>query len=360
MADRTALIQRKQEVIGALAQTRRRLAAARQSVAPRHTLSQLEAEVAHLQQQERQLRLEIDRTAPAPLSFQLRPKQDSMQTHFDVFITAGYDRNKVDPLSAITGQPQKAMVTVANAPMLWHVVRALDESGVIGEIVIVGLDEEHHLDFGRPIHYIADQGSMWKNQRAGIETLMALNSQNRYVLATGADTPLLTGDMVRWFIEACRPIQKQIYWGIVPREVMEATFPLSKRSYLRLREGQFCSGDLFLSDLEAGARFHQNVEPFFTTRKSVVQQLRLLGLRPLFDFVFRRLSLAGMKSLGKQKFKITVQEIVLPFAEAGMDVDKPHQLVQVQEYLVQHPDHPANTRRTIAVPPTQSSAEETS
>lgn len=340
MTDRAKLIQRKQDVIQRLSMARRRLDGNEVGAAQRATL---EAEIRELQAQERELRLAIDR-APISMTPVLRTKSTAPQTCFDVLMTAGYDRNKVDPLSEFTGQPQKALVEIAGAPMIWQTVRALDESGLIGEIVIVGLDQEHHLDFGRPVHFIDDQGSMTANQRAGAEYLARLNDQNRYVLATGADTPLLTAEMTRWFIDACRPHQQDIYWGVVSQTVMEATFPLSKRSYLPLREGKFCSGDLFLVDLEAGLRAHKRMERFFNSRKNVLQQLRMLGFGTILAFLLRRLTLTGLLKVVERELGATGAAVQMPFAEPGMDIDKPHQLTQVRAYLADHPDHPANRR----------------
>jgi CTP:molybdopterin cytidylyltransferase MocA len=345
MPTRTELIERKNEVIRDLAAARRRLAATHHGddVRRQHQRTLLEAEIGQLQAQERELRLAIDRT-PITMSTSLQPKSSSGQSRFDAVITAGYDRNKVDPLVEITGQPQKVLIEIAGAPMIWHVVRALEESERIGEIVIVGLDPKDAPDFGRPIHYVADQGGMTANQRAGAEKAAAINSQNRYVLAMAADAPLLTGEMLRWFIDACRPLEYDIYWGIVERTVMEATFPLSKRSYLRLREGRFCSGDLFLVDLEAGLRTHRRMERFFASRKNILQQVRMLGFNVIFNYLIGRLSLKMMLGVVERELGATGEPIHLPFAEVGMDVDKPRHLDHIKRYLAQHPEHPAHTR----------------
>ncbi|MEZ4636878.1 MAG: NTP transferase domain-containing protein [Caldilineaceae bacterium] len=341
MTDRTALIQRKQDVIRQLSMTQRRLESSATDASQRAALT---AEIRDLQAQERELRLAIDR-APIPMSKTFRPRSSTPQTQFDVLMTAGYDRNKPDPLAEVTGQPQKVLVEIAGAPMIWHVVRALHESGIIGEIVIVGLDEEHHLDFGRPVHYLDDQGSMTANQRTGAEFLAELNDQDRYVLAMGADAPLITAEMVRWFVEACRPMHRDIYWGVVSQTVMEKTFPQSRRSYLRLREGKFCSGDLFLVDLQVGLRAHKRMEPYFDSRKNILRQLRMLGFGTILAFLLGRLSLAGLLKVVEREVDASGAAIQLPFAEPGMDIDKPHQLAQVQAYLADHPDHPANVRR---------------
>jgi hypothetical protein len=345
MSQRNHLIERKQEVIRELASVRRRLEAARQSGSPRQQASipQLESELSQLQAEEQRLRLAIDRSQPSS-TIQLRPRPPAMQTQFDAFISAGYDRDKVDPLAVLTGQPQKALVKVANAPMIWHVVRALHESGLIGEIVVVGMEPAEAPDFGRPVHFVADQGSMWANLGSAVHKLAEINDQNRYILISNADTPLLTAEMVRRFVDACQPLERDVYWGIVERQTMESTFPGSRRSYLRVREGDFCSGDLFLADLEVAVRVHRSTEAFFNERKNTFQQLRLLGFTTIIKFLFRRLTLQDLLGVIRHRFDLVGEPVPLPFAEAGMDVDKPHQLAQVEEYLRTHPEHPAHAR----------------
>ncbi len=267
------------------------------------------------------------------------------QTTFDVFITAGYNPAKADALTQAEGVHHKALIPIAGKPMVWHVVRALVESGYIGEIVIVGLGPEYGVDFGdASVHYVPNQPSLWASQNAGLRKLQELNPEDRIVLAASADTPLLTGEMVRAFIDACRPFDRSIYWGIVRQDVMEATFPLSKRSYLPLREGKFCSGDLYLGWLSAGLKIQDRARYFIDNRKHVVKQVWGLGLGPLLRLLFHRLSIDEILDIAVRTLGVTGGPVILPFAEVGMDVDKPHQLEQVRAYLQAHPEHPANTR----------------
>jgi hypothetical protein len=72
-------------------------------------------------------------------------------------------------------------------------------------------------------------------------------------------------------------------------------------------------------------------------RKSVFQQLRLLGLGVVLKFLLRRLRMDDLLQLLQRLLELRGQTVILPFAEAGMDVDKPQQLEQVLAYLRQHP-----------------------
>jgi hypothetical protein len=270
-----------------------------------------------------------------------------VQERFDAFITAGYDPDALDAVSAAAGVAHKSLVPLAGMPMAWHVVQALAESGRIGEIVVVGLDPGE-IDFGVAVHHVPNQPSLWASQNAGLQKLHELNQDDRYVLALSADTALLTGEIIDRFIEACEPCTLDAYWGIVPKEVMLAAFPQSRRTYLPLREGSFCSSDIYLGRLSAGFHIQERVRYFIDNRKNVLAQVWKLGLPTVVKFLFRRLSMSDIVDIAYRIADIHGRPVVLPLAEAGMDVDKPKQLAQVRDYLERHADHPANTRRRSA------------
>ncbi len=266
-----------------------------------------------------------------------------MQEQFDAFITAGYDPDKVDRVSAAAGVAHKSLVPLVGMPMAWHVVQALAESDRIGEIVVVGIEPEE-IDFGVPVHHVPNQPSLWASQNAGLRKLRDLNGEDRYVLALSADIALLTGTIVDSFIEACKPLEQEVYWGIVGKDVMLNAFPDSKRTYLPLREGSFCSSDLYLGRLSAGFQIQERIRYFIENRKNVLAQVWKLGLPAMVKFLLRRLAIADLVDVAYRIAGIHGSPVVLQLAEAGMDVDKPEQLVQVRDYLARHPDHPANGR----------------
>lgn len=258
-----------------------------------------------------------------------------MQERFDAVIVAGYDRNKPDALTEQSGEPHKVLIKIAGRPMIWYVVNALAQSQVVERIVIVGLGPEAGVEFGHPVHYLADQGGMFDNVTYGFTWLAQSQAQDRYALLLTGDIPLLTSAMVDQFAAACQPLEQDVYWGIVEKSIMEATFPLSKRSYLRLVEGQFCNGNLFLGKISVPLKRQELIRQMLEQRKSVVRQLRLLGLGVIIKFLFHRLHLRDLLEIVQRTLQLSGAPLSLPFAEAGMDVDKPHQLAQVLAYVEQ-------------------------
>jgi molybdopterin-guanine dinucleotide biosynthesis protein A len=260
-----------------------------------------------------------------------------MQTQFDVVILAGQDPRRPDPLASMHGVAHKVLIPIDGRPMIWHVVDALAGSERIGRVVVVGLGAEAGVAFSRPVDFLPDQGSLLSNVVHGFSCLAAHGSPQRYALLTTGDIPLIRAEIIDWFIEACQPLDKDVYWGIVERRTMEALFPKSKRTYLRLVEGDFCSGDLYLGKIQAALGRQTILRQLVEHRKSILQQLRLLGPGVVLKFLLRRLRLADLLQLLQRLLELRGQTVILPFAEAGMDVDKPHQLEQVLAHLRQHP-----------------------
>lgn len=261
-----------------------------------------------------------------------------MQQRFDAIVLAGYDPDRPHPLAAAQREPHKALIEVAGRPMIAYVIQALAQSGQIDRIVVAGLDPLPDLDAlahsgGCDLHYLPNQPTIYANAFQSFAYLARLQDPQRHALLTSADVPLLTGSMVTTFLHACRPYDLDAYWGIVERKVMEAAFPGSRRTYLRLVEGQFCNGEFYLARISAALRQHREIQELIDLRKHITRQVRKLGIGVLLRFLTRRLRTDDLIGVAHRLLGVSGAPVILPFAESGMDVDKPHQLAQVEAYL---------------------------
>jgi hypothetical protein len=68
-------------------------------------------------------------------------------------------------------------------------------------------------------------------------------------------------------------------------------------------------------------------------RKNVFKQAALLGYGNLILLLSRQLTLAGAVKRVTERMDITGKAVISPYAELGMDVDKPHQLEIVRAEL---------------------------
>lgn len=271
----------------------------------------------------------------SPLFLSTHKARVVMQTQFDAVLLAGFDPTQPDPVAQAEQVPNKVLIEVGGQPMIWHVVRALAASTQIRRIVIVGLAAEDAPEFGYPVHYLPNQASLLDNAIHGLAWLAESSSPQHYALLLTGDIPLLTTEMVDWFLAACQPLVEDVYWGIVEQRQMETTFPESQRSYLPVVEGRFCNGSLFLGKIEAALSQQGLLQQLVAQRKNIFQQLWLLGPGVIGKFLLRRLRLADLLGVVERLLHLRGHPIVLPFAESGMDVDKPHQLAQVRAAFAQ-------------------------
>jgi len=244
----------------------------------------------------------------------------------DAIVIAGGVPKPDDPLYEFTqGQP-KALLDIAGKPMVQWVLDALAGAETVDQVVLISLSEEHGLTFSKPITYVPDQGGLLQNVRGGIEKVMELNPQARHVLTVSSDIPSITSEMIDWIVNKNMETDVDLYYTLIPRQVMEERFPKANRSYTRLKDAEVCGGDL---NMVRANTVHANEELWdriVAARKNVFKQAALLGYDNLFLLLSRQLTIDDAVERVTKKMNITGQAVFSPYAELGMDVDKPHQL----------------------------------
>ena len=255
----------------------------------------------------------------------------------DAIIMAGGIPKPEDPLYDFTqGQP-KALLDIAGKPMIQWVLDAISGSVTVDRVVLVSLSEEAGLVCSKPITYLPDQGGLLENVRGGIEKVVEINPQAIKVLTVSSDIPTIKAEMIDWMVNENSDTDLDLYYTVIPREVMEARFPKSNRSYTLLKDAELCGGDL---NIIRSSTVHANVELWdriVAARKNVFKQAALLGYGNLLLLLSRQLTLAGAIKRVTEKMDITGKAVISPYAELGMDVDKPHQLEIVRAELAGNP-----------------------
>ena len=245
----------------------------------------------------------------------------------DAIVTAGGIPLPEEPLYPETQGHPKALVDIAGKPMIQWVLDALSESKIVENVVIVGLTEKSSVTCKTSFQFIPDQGKMIENLRAGAEKVLELNPKAEYVLIVSSDIPAISGEMVDWTVNTAMQTDEDIYYNIIQREVMEKRFPSSKRTYTRLKDMDVCGGDMNVGRISLILEEDTDLwEKITNARKSPLKQAGLIGFDTLFLLLFRQLTLEKAAANIMKRLKITGRAIVCPYAEIGMDIDKPHQL----------------------------------
>lgn len=251
----------------------------------------------------------------------------------DAIIAAGGAPLPDEPLYPHTQGKPKALIDIEGKPMIQWVLDALNGSSQIEYIVIIGLDRNSGLKADKTLVYVPDQGSMVANLRAGMLALREVNPQAGKLLAVSSDIPSITTEMVDWLIDIVRQTDDDVYYCVVPREVMETRYPGSKRSYTHLKDLQVCGGDMNAIDVRLVDQDEEIWERLTGARKNVVKQAALIGFSTLFLLLVRQATISSTVKRVSKRLGVKGRAIIAPYAEIGMDVDKPHQLEIVRTDL---------------------------
>ncbi|RME80394.1 MAG: hypothetical protein D6775_16320 [Caldilineae bacterium] len=252
---------------------------------------------------------------------------------YPALVLAGYTPAKPDPLALAMGRHRKALLPIAGKPMVYWIVKALRESPRVGTIAIVGIGPEDNIDFGTEVLFVPNQTRHFDNIMTGIRALQEAVPDLDYLLITSADIPLLKAETVDWFVRECEKLGADFLYSIVEKDVMEGQYPGAARSYVPMAEGKFCGGDLFFVRAAVAHNNDQLVRDLLERRKSAFQQVRLAGFRAVVKFLFRRLSIADAEKIARRLVQCDARAIISPYADLGMDVDKPHQLEMVRKLV---------------------------
>lgn len=244
----------------------------------------------------------------------------------DAIVTAGGIPQPGEPLYDFTKGEHKALLDIAGKPMIQWVLDALDEARSVEKVVIIGLPENCGINSKKLAAMLPNQGEMLENIRKGVNKLIEISPQAHHALAVSSDIPAITGEMVDWVVATAMETDDDIYYNIIKKEVMEKRFPTSKRSYTYLKDITLCGGDLNVIRTNTVLANEATWRKIIAARKNVFKQAALVGYDTLILLLLRAISLDQAVKTVTKRLNVTGRVIVCPYAEIGMDIDKPHQL----------------------------------
>ena len=252
----------------------------------------------------------------------------------DAIVTAGGIPQPEDPLYTYSHGDSKALIDVAGKPMIQWVLDALGEAQHVDNVIVIGLSPKSHLTCKKPLHFLSNQGRMLSNIVAGVKKSLELDKKNKYVLVVSSDIPTVKSEMVDWLVEKSQETKDDLYYGICPREVMEARFEGSKRTYTKLKDLELCGADMHVSHVTMATEHLDMWESLIGNRKNPLKQASIIGLGIFFQILTRSITLDDLVAKVSNRIGIKGRAIKFPYAEPCMDVDKPHQLEMLREDLV--------------------------
>jgi CTP:molybdopterin cytidylyltransferase MocA len=247
------------------------------------------------------------------------------------------DRTVNDAVASKAGVACKAFAPVDGTPMIIRVLDALAATRMIQSTILCGPPKAllpqcpelvKRIESGQ-IVWVANENSPSRSAEKG---LAAVNVHTR-VLLTTADHALLTPKIVQYFLDESSTADCDVTVGMADHEIIKAAFPGRKKTVIRLRDGNFCGCNLYTFN-------HQGRELISFWRRAEDQRKRpwrligrVLGWRSVLSYLFGYLTLTQALKNISAKTGVRIQVIKLPFAEAGIDVDKAEDLQLVESHL---------------------------
>lgn len=251
----------------------------------------------------------------------------------NAIVTAGGVPQPDQPLYKAARGGYKAMIDIAGKPMVQWVLDALGKSNDIERVVLVGLPLETGLDCSRPLTVLPDQGDMVSNIRAGAKELLRQDPDATHAILASGDLPALRAEIVDWLICQAQDPDQDIYYTLVEQSVLEASFPEIKRTYINLKDAKVTGGDLHCIRLQAAAEEGPLWERMVNNGGKPARRAALLGYDTMFLLMLRQLSLADAERTVCKRLGIRGKAVLSPYPEIGIDIDKPHDLELIREYL---------------------------
>jgi len=233
---------------------------------------------------------------------------------FRALILAGQREGVVDPLCEEAGVLRKAIIPISGRPMIDYVLDALAGSDAVEPFAISGVDANH------------SERLVQTPSAAGPANSALLGAQyiNSYpLLITTCDHPLLTSEMVESFVSGAHDSGADFCVGLADKAVIAPAYPNVKRTYLKFADKSVSGCNLFYIANENGLaaiKFWQKAQQH---RKQPWKLARAFSLPLLISYLTGRLTLDRAFTYASKTLGITALPIMLPFAEAAIDVDKP-------------------------------------
>ena len=255
------------------------------------------------------------------------------QARWTAILLAG-QRPGVDPLAQAFGEEWKALVSVDGEAMLSRVARTLLASSSIGRVVVVAQRPEA-LFVGDCAWLATEPRISTAVSTSGIAVSVAVlagTAAARWpLLVTTADHPLLTVDMVEAMIAGAAGADVAV--GVVSSRVLLAAHPGNRRTWLKFAGGDWTGANLFALTSERARAPLLAWSEVERDRKKALKLIWHFGPWLAVRALTRTITLAGALGKAGHKLGAVVKPVALPFAEAGIDVDKPSDHALAEQIL---------------------------
>jgi len=206
---------------------------------------------------------------------------------YSALVLAAQRPGTIDPLAAKGGVSHKCLIDMDGTPMIERVLKSLKGSKHIGQILISILGKETEFP----------------------------------IIICTADNALQTAEMVDHFCAEFSNTEADAGVSITPAELIWSKYPDGQRRPYSLKDGKFSNCNLYgirSRDCLIAAKPFEGGGQFAKSAQRIIQAF---GITNLVLYKYGLLSLDGVFSRISKRLKIKIRPVIMPFAEAPIDVD---------------------------------------
>jgi molybdopterin-guanine dinucleotide biosynthesis protein A len=213
------------------------------------------------------------------------------------------------------GLPNKAFAALGGRPVVARVLAALRGCAAIERVIAVGPAAAlRALD--PALEVVPEQPSLMDNIAAAAAHLAGVPE----VVAVPSDLPLITADAVDRFIRACAG-DAGFYFAIVPQAALLQRFPGVHKTFVRVADGVFASGNILLFDPALIEKIRPFVQRVIDARKKPWLLAQLFGWSTVLKLASGTLTIAEMERRVLDVTGIAGKAVVLDAPELALDLD---------------------------------------
>ena len=255
---------------------------------------------------------------------------------FTGLVLAGTRRGS-DILADTEQVSHKCLIDLEGRPMIAHVIAALAASPAIAQIYLA-TDQDAIMQCDDQLTALTRQGRL-RRLSAGptlFDTVRlaaaAMDAPYPLVITTG-DNALLTPEIVDDFCGQLAASETDVGVGMTPAACLLAKYPDGARAFHQLKDGGWSSANLYALMTPRALKAAKAFEGGGQFGKKHSRILRAFGLRALFLYKFRLVSLAQMMRRLSARFRVGIKAVILNHPEAPIDVDNSRDLTLTRTIL---------------------------
>ena len=246
-------------------------------------------------------------------------------TLFNALILAG-NRREGDSVAAMAGVSHKALAPINGVPMLLRLYRTLRACPGIADVYVC-IDDDTLLDAVPELATARDAGQLRivppaASPAASLGLALGSIGLARPLLTTTADHPLLSVPMVSHIL-AHSPSDADLSVGLAEAETVIAAYPDAIRTFYRFKGRRFSGCNLFYARGEHARKVAAYWQQMERHRKKPWRLVWQIGPMALLRMILGQLSLDDAFAHVSRLTGARIRPVLMPFAEAPIDVDKP-------------------------------------